>query len=40
MEAMKKKSPLMLRPVYNLLNKQIGYDELRVIQLYYLAQEK
>lgn len=40
MEAMKKKSPLMLRPVYTMLNKKIGYDELRVIQLYYLAQEK
>ena len=37
LKAFKKKGPLMLRPVYDLLNKQIGYDELRVIQLYYLA---
>lgn len=37
MQAMEKKSPLMLRPVYNLLNKQIGYDQLRIMQLYYLA---
>ena len=39
LQAFKKKGPLMLRPVYDLLNKQIGYDELRVIQLYYLAQQ-
>tara|TARA_Y100001935_G_scaffold223573_1_gene199176 strand:+ start:93928 stop:96105 length:2178 start_codon:yes stop_codon:yes gene_type:complete len=40
MKAMKKKSPLMLRPVYDLLDKKIGYDELRIMQLYYLALEK
>lgn len=40
MKAMDKKSPLMLRPVYDLLNKQIGYDELRIMQLYYLAKGK
>lgn len=40
LKAFKKKGPLMLRPVYDLLNKQIGYDELRVLQLYYLAQDK
>ncbi|MEQ9265765.1 MAG: DNA helicase RecQ [Balneolaceae bacterium] len=38
--AFKKKGPLMLRPVYDELNKQIGYDELRIMQLFYLAQNK
>ena len=38
MKSLKKKGPLMLRPVYDDLNKSIGYDELRIIQLYYLAQ--
>ncbi len=38
--AMDKKSPLMLRPVYDLLNKQIGYDELKIMQLFYLASKK
>ena len=37
MKAFKKHSPFMLRPVYDELKKQIGYDELRVLQLYYLA---
>ncbi len=37
MKAFEKKNPLMLRPVYIELNKNIGYDELRVMQLYYLA---
>lgn len=36
--AFKKQGPLMLRPVYDELNKQIGYDELRIMQLFYLAQ--
>lgn len=36
-KAMDKKGPLMLRPVYEELNKQIGYDQLRIMQLYYLA---
>ncbi len=40
MKAMDEKSPLMLRPVYDLLNKQIGYDELRIMQLFYLASKK
>lgn len=40
MNAMDKKSPLMLRPVYDLLNKQIGYDELRIMQLFYMASKK
>lgn len=39
-KAMDKKGPLMLRPVYDLLNKQIGYDELRIMQLFYLAKGK
>lgn len=38
MKSFKKKGPLMLRPVYDDLNKAIGYDELRIMQLYYLAQ--
>ncbi len=38
--AMDEKSPLMLRPVYDMLNKQIGYDELRIMQLFYLASKK
>ncbi|MFA5667906.1 MAG: DNA helicase RecQ [Balneolaceae bacterium] len=40
MESFKKNGPLMLRPVYDDLNKTIGYDELRVMQLYYLATQK
>lgn len=40
MEAFEKKGPLMLRPVYDLLNKNIGYDELRIMQLYYLAKNQ
>ncbi|WP_138431384.1 DNA helicase RecQ [Fodinibius saliphilus] len=33
-------APHMLRPIYNKLDKTVGYDELRVIQLYYMAQQK
>ncbi len=40
MEAFNKKGPLMLRPVYDLLNKTVGYDELRIMQLYYLAKNQ
>lgn len=40
MKSFKKKNPLMLRPVYDDLNKKVGYDELRIMQLYYIAQEK
>ncbi len=40
MKSFKKKSPLMLRPVYDDLNKTIGYDELRVMQLYYMTQDR
>lgn len=40
LKAFKKKGPLMLRPVYDELKKQVGYDELRIMQLYYLASQK
>ena len=40
LKAFKKKGPLMLRPVYDELNKTNGYDELKIIQLYYMASEK
>ena len=40
MKSFKKKNPLMLRPVYDDLNKHVGYDELRIMQLYYMAQNK
>jgi len=33
-------APHMLRPIYNKLDKSVGYDELRVIQLYYMALQK
>ncbi|TYP93327.1 ATP-dependent DNA helicase RecQ [Fodinibius salinus] len=33
-------APHMLRPIYNKLDKSVGYDELRIIQLYYMAQQK
>jgi len=39
-KAMDAKTALMLRPVYDFLNKQIGYDELRIMQLYYIAKGK
>ncbi|HEX6982086.1 MAG TPA: DNA helicase RecQ [Balneolaceae bacterium] len=37
MKSMKKVGPDILKPVYEDLDKSIGYDELRVMQLYYLA---
>ena len=40
LKAFKKHGPLMLRPVYDELKKQIGYDELRIMQLYYMASGK
>ena len=40
MQAFKKVGPELLKPVYEKLNKAIGYDELRIMQLYYLAQKK
>ena len=40
MQVFKKVGPELLKPVYEKLNKTIGYDELRIIQLYYLAQKK
>lgn len=39
-QAFKKVGPELLKPVYEKLNKTIGYDELRIMQLYYLAQNK
>ncbi|MEX0721542.1 MAG: DNA helicase RecQ [Balneolaceae bacterium] len=39
-EAFKKVGPKILKPVYEELNKKIGYDQLRLMQLYYLATEK
>ncbi|MCG8373459.1 MAG: helix-turn-helix domain-containing protein [Balneolales bacterium] len=37
LKAFKKKGADMLRLVYDELRKEIGYDELRIMQLYYLA---
>lgn len=37
LESMKKVGPEILKPVYEDLDKSIGYDELRVMQLYYMA---
>jgi ATP-dependent DNA helicase RecQ len=34
---MKKVGPEMLKPVYEDLNKSVGYNELRVLQLAYMA---
>ena len=39
MKAFKKRGALMLRLAYDELKKQVGYDELRILQLYYLALE-
>lgn len=39
-EAMEERNPNLLKPVYDYMNKEVGYDELRVIQLYYLARER
>jgi ATP-dependent DNA helicase RecQ len=38
MEAMDKEGPEILKPVYENLNKSVGYSELRMMQLYYLAE--
>jgi len=37
MESMKKVGPELLKPVYEDLDKSVGYSELRMMQLYYLA---
>jgi len=34
---MKKVGPELLKPVYEELGKSVGYSELRMMQLYYLA---
>lgn len=39
-KAFEKIGPELLKPVYEHLDKAIGYDELRVLQLYYLASKK
>ncbi|HKK43922.1 MAG TPA: DNA helicase RecQ [Balneolaceae bacterium] len=38
LEVMKELNTNVLRPVYDKLNKTVGYNELRVMQLYYMAQ--
>lgn len=40
MESMDRNGPELLRVIYNDLNKEIGYSELRVMQLYYMAQKE
>ncbi len=40
LDAMERKNPRMLRPLYNELDKEVDYNELRVMQLYYMAQKK
>lgn len=40
MEVMDEVGEWMLRIVYNELDKEVGYSELRVMQLYYMAQNK
>ena len=40
LKAFKKRGHLMLRLVYDECKKQIGYDELRIMQLYYLTSQK
>lgn len=37
LESMKKVGPDLLKPVYEDLDKSIGYDELRIMQLYFMA---
>jgi ATP-dependent DNA helicase RecQ len=37
---MKKNGPELLKPIYEDLNKTVDYSELRVMQLYYLANNK
>ena len=38
MKSMKKVGPELLKPVYEDLNKSVGYSELRMMQLYFLAE--
>jgi ATP-dependent DNA helicase RecQ len=40
MKVMKKNGPELLKPIYEDLNKTVDYSELRVMQLYYLANNK
>ncbi len=39
MKTMDEVGPNLLRPLYDALDKEVNYNELRVLQLYYLAQE-
>lgn len=39
LETMDEKNSRVLRPVYDALDKQVGYDELRVLQLYHMARD-
>ncbi|GAA5521969.1 DNA helicase RecQ [Aliifodinibius salicampi] len=40
MEIMNEIAPHMLRPIYNKLDKTVSYSELRIMQLFYMAQNK
>lgn len=40
LHSFKKVGPDLLKPVYEDLNKSVGYNELRILQLYYQAQTK
>jgi len=33
-------APHMLRPIYNKLDKTVSYSELRIMQLFYMAQNR
>ena len=37
---MKKVGPEMLKPVYEDLNKEVDYNELRILQLAYMAENQ
>lgn len=39
LEMFEEVAPHMLRPIYDKLDKAVGYDELRIMQLYYMAQQ-
>ena len=37
MESMDRRGPELLRVIYNDMDKEVGYSELRILQLYYMA---
>ncbi|MDZ7773013.1 MAG: RecQ family ATP-dependent DNA helicase [Balneolaceae bacterium] len=39
LQTMEEKNARVLRPVYDALDKSVGYDELRVLQLYHMARD-